>query len=54
MLSFSCSLQSPQIGQLYLALYSFDAQDAAELSVAKGDTVVLVIPHDQLGSECVV
>ena len=43
--------QSPQVGQLYLSLYSFDAQDTAELSVAKGDTVVLVTPHDQLGSE---
>jgi len=35
-----------------VALYSFDAQDTAELSVVKGDTVVLVTPHDQLGSEC--
>ena len=35
-----------------MALYSFDAQDTAELSVVKEDTVVLVTPHDQLGSEC--
>ena len=31
-------------------MYSFDAEDTAELTVAKGDTVVLVTPHDQLGS----
>ena len=35
-----------------MALYSFDAEDSAELTVARGDTVVLVVPHDQLGSKC--
>ena len=34
-----------------MALYSFDAEDSAELTVARGDTVVLVVPHDQLGSK---
>ena len=32
-------------------MYSFDAEDTAELTVARGDTVVLVTPHDQLGSK---
>ena len=35
-----------------MALYSFDAEDSAELTVARGDAVVLVVPHDQLGSKC--
>ena len=34
-----------------MALYSFDAEDTVELTVARGDTVVLVTPHDQLGSK---
>ena len=39
------------MGELYITLYSFDAEDTAELTIAKGDTVVLVVPHDQLGSK---
>ena len=35
---------------LYVAMYSFDAEDTAKLTVARGDTVVLVTSHDQLGS----
>ena len=34
-----------------MTLYPFDAEDTAEMTVARGDTVVLVTPHDQLGSK---
>ena len=42
--------QQCEVGSKLLALFDFEAQTEAELSLSEGEVVILMVPHDKVGS----
>ena len=39
-----------EAGSKLLALFDFEAQTEAELGLSEGEVVILIVPHDKVGS----